>query len=239
MSSHQLQSQDLSVYRYERKFVVVALDHHQMAMMVRLHPSTFKTAYPDRFINNIYFDTEDYQYFKDNVEGVSNRKKIRIRWYGSLLDQNITPVLEYKIKRGPVGYKQSYRLAPIQLGSTEMNISELVQKMLKCDIPKTIALDLLSHKPTLVNRYHRKYFISNDGRFRITIDDDMQFFKVSSLICNLNWYDTDYDHTVLELKYAMDCDRDAKSISRSFPFRMTKNSKYVSGISRVYGGASN
>lgn len=223
-------------YRYERKFLVTGLDTRQLATMIRLHPMAFSTAYPDRPVNNIYFDTEDFQYFRDNVEGVSNRKKIRIRWYGNWEDTEVLPVLEYKIKRGPVGYKKNYRLAPVQINPAKFDVAAVVDQMLDCDLPDIVRLDLAGHRPVLVNSYHRMYNLSHDRRFRLTIDNEMTYYRVMAASGTLRFRDTDHHSTVIELKYPMENDKDAKSVTNAFPFRMTKNSKYVSGINRVYGG---
>ena len=37
--------------------------------------------YDDRIINSIYYDNENYTCAKDNLSGISNRSKFRIRWY--------------------------------------------------------------------------------------------------------------------------------------------------------------
>lgn len=41
--------------------------------------------------------------YQDNLIGISDRMKVRIRWYGALLGLIEEPVLELKIKRGFLG----------------------------------------------------------------------------------------------------------------------------------------
>ena len=38
-------------------------------------------SYKDRFINSIYYDDENFTTAQDNLSGISNRRKYRIRWY--------------------------------------------------------------------------------------------------------------------------------------------------------------
>ena len=38
--------------------------------------------YDDRLINSIYFDNDKFEIYNDSVEGISPRKKIRLRFYG-------------------------------------------------------------------------------------------------------------------------------------------------------------
>ncbi len=44
----------------------------------------------------------------------------------------------------------------------------------------------------------------------------------------------DHNHIVVEMKYAKPLDVQADRVSKFFPFSVTKNSKYVTGIERVY-----
>jgi len=43
-------------------------------------------VYDDRLINSIYYDDENYCTAQDNLAGISNRKKYRIRWYNNSKD---------------------------------------------------------------------------------------------------------------------------------------------------------
>lgn len=69
-----------------------------------MHTACFYTPYPDRWVNNVYFDTYDYYCYAENLSGSSSRTKLRYRWYG----QNEFPqkgALEVKCKRNYFGWK--------------------------------------------------------------------------------------------------------------------------------------
>ncbi len=106
---------DSRVYRYERKFLVSAVDVHQARRMVKQHPGMFFEPYPPRFINNLYLDTRGLDYYAANVSGTMNRRKVRIRWYGDLFAGMQDPTLEIKRKTGLVGHKIQYPFPPLQL----------------------------------------------------------------------------------------------------------------------------
>ena len=91
--------------RYERKYKVSDLNHHVILQSIRMHPVGLRKIYPDRQINNIYFDTPDLNNYFDNIDGNMDRMKIRIRWYGDCFKYIDKPVLELKIKRGLLGKK--------------------------------------------------------------------------------------------------------------------------------------
>ena len=45
----------------------------------------FKEQYQNRKVNSIYFDDLNYSSIKQNLDGVSDKKKYRIRWYGDYI----------------------------------------------------------------------------------------------------------------------------------------------------------
>ena len=209
--------------RYERKYRIEGLPPAWVRQVLIGHPSGFRTLHPDRQVNNIYFDTADLSAFSENTAGVPARRKHRLRWYGSELGKLKRPTFEIKIKDRELGRKESQRFAA--LGWSEL--SALFQQ-----IPALQEQPLL---PVLVNGYQRSYLRSRDGRFRVTLDWDLKFAPFS------------WDHppsamhylpdsaVIMELKYKMADDDRANEIFRHLPFRLTKNSKYVTGINLILG----
>ena len=55
--------------------------------------------FPSRIINSIYFDNEDYSMYNQSMEGVTPRKKIRLRTYEKdfSFNKNITVNKEIKL----------------------------------------------------------------------------------------------------------------------------------------------
>jgi SPX domain protein involved in polyphosphate accumulation len=218
-----------SNFRYERKFTAGHLSTHQVLQAVKLHPVFFREIFYKRQVNNIYFDTPDLAFLKHNQIGIADRKKVRIRWYGTDISKVINPILEIKIKNGLVGDKWSYPLDAFRLEDIS-NLSFL-KKIIKGDkIPHLIKELFLSLKPTLINSYQRQYFQSSNKEYRVTIDSDLTYRKITSLHSILTPYSFKELHTIVELKYGLDADNDVDSISSKFPFRLDKSSKYVNGM---------
>ena len=85
-------------------------------------------------------------------------------------------------------------------------------------------------RPTLLNTYLRSYFISADGRFRLTVDRTMNFHSFNARNLPHRQAVKD-DAVILEIKYEAEDDHDYLSwISQRLPFRLGKNSKYVNGL---------
>jgi SPX domain protein involved in polyphosphate accumulation len=225
--------QATELYRYERKYLVDRLDEHQARAIIRQHPSLFYEPYPPRYINNFYLDTPEMDNYYDNVGGSGNRRKVRIRWYGELFGKIDKPILEFKIKRGMVGTKQHYYFPGF---SVEKGYQDkyLMEKVKESDLPPHVKSILRDQNVVLLNRYYRRYYATRDGRYRVTLDTGLTFYRVERLANRFTHKQTDYRSIVVELKYDMEHDVSAFKVSGFFPFRMTKSSKYVQGIERVY-----
>ena len=220
-------------FRYERKFLVDELDDHEVRAIVKLHPSLFTQAYPPRFVNNIYLDSQDMANYVDNVSGVGDRRKVRIRWYGDLFGTIDRPILEFKIKRGLVGTKEQHFLAPFTLQRGFSN--HTLERLLASDVlPELVQARLVDLNGVLVNRYYRWYYTTLDGRYRVTVDTNLSYHRVGYLKSSFAHNQVDHNNIVVELKYQSQDEGSANRVSSHFPFRVTRNSKYVQGIERVF-----
>jgi len=220
-------------YRYERKFFISGLTKHEIELIVKLHPSMFSEIYDGRVINNIYLDSLKMKNYFDNVEGIKDRVKVRIRWYGDSSGVIEKPVLELKIKNGMVGRKERFPLIPFTIDD-HLQVCTLVDVFRRSEVPDALQLGLISLKASLFNRYRRKYFQSADRKWRLTIDSEMEFYQIRTNINTFLHKSVDLINTVVELKYDPKEDQYVEKISNHFPFRMTKSSKYVNGMERAY-----
>ena len=220
-------------FRYERKAVIYGMSMHEIESIVKLHPTIFTERHLPRYINNIYFDTFNMSNYFDNVDGLSRRLKVRIRWYNDLFGFIENPILEFKTKRGLVGGKICFPLNSFCLD--EKYSLEKQQKIFKeSGIPEILVEYLKSLRFTLLNRYYRKYFESPDHRFRITIDSGMEYYRLESSNNSFNEKKVDYQSCILELKYSKENEDFSESLFNYFTFRLTKCSKYASGIEKLY-----
>ncbi len=220
-------------YRYERKFLVEELDAGQARLLVKRHPAMFYAPYPPRYINNLYLDTEDMENYYANVDGVDERRKVRIRWYGDLFGEIAKPMLEFKIKSGLVGTKHIYPFPAFCFDDAfdHASFRKLVQR---ADLPEPVHFYLKRLGVVLCNRYYRWYYATRDQRFRVTVDHEMAYYQVRRSCNHFRYRFLDAQNIIVELKYDKPQDVQAGRISGFFPFIVTKNSKYVTGIDRVY-----
>ena len=219
--------------RYERKFVINGLSIHDIIQVIKLHPANFHEIFDLRQVNNIYLDTLELKYYDDNVIGADRRMKMRIRWYGPFKGTIDKPVLEIKIKNGLLGNKHSYPLSPFKMDE-EMRQKKLMDIFEKSHLPLKVMEHVKSLVPVLMYTYERKYFRSFDKLFRFTIDDKLNYYQFSQLNNSFLNPIANKQEKILELKYLVDFNEEAKNIANTLPFRMTKSSKYVNGISHFY-----
>lgn len=220
-------------YRYERKFTIpTSFSIKTIEQFVKRNKALFREVFHQRKINNIYFDTVGYNDYQDNVLGVSDRKKIRIRWYGDVLGKIKKPVLEIKIKKGLVGDKWSYKLKPFILDNSFTNKDiQIIFNTSNLPLPILESVKMVS--PTLLNSYQRRYFLSADNKYRVTLDFDLLYYKIDRRFNNFALKPVADENKIIELKYGLNDDINANVISTQFPFRLNKNSKYVNGVNTI------
>ncbi len=215
--------------RFERKFAIEGLSPTKVKSIIKLHPAFFREIYEPRQINNIYLDTVRLSSYFDNTDGNSNRKKVRIRWYGQTFGTIRKPVLEYKKKTGLLGSKPSWNLTTFCL-NTQFDQIDLQEIFANSELPKRVQTELQSMYPKLLNTYKRTYYQSFDKKFRITVDEGLTYFSINSYNNCFLKKTNQQNQVILELKYTRDKDDEVDQITQYFPFRLTKSSKYVNGI---------
>lgn len=215
-------------FRYERKFVLENMSFKAAELYIKSHPALFKEIYKKRYVCSIYFDTSKLECLYDNIDGNFKRAKCRIRWYGDLYGIIKDPILEIKYKQGPVGKKIRYQLNRF-VWNKDAQISKITSVIQNAALPKELLITLLKLKPLIIVRYNRKYLLSGDKRFRITIDRKINFFQMGRPN-----HSSKASETILELKYESQYDDIADHISNEFPFPLSKYSKYVNGMMHLF-----
>jgi len=217
----------IPLLRYERKFVPDGFTQEALLGLVRHHPALFREVYPERCVNNLYFDTRDLRHYTDHVNGSANRVKIRARWYGDFDDAKEHPALEFKIRHGAVSRKVTYALPAWNLdGEFDREKFDTALGAL----PPMVRYQMREHVPWVANRYRRRYFCSGDRKVRLTVDWRIEFMDARHAGLPLRPVPAANAAMVVELKYDPADSDGAANIAGKFPFRLTRFSKYVRGI---------
>ncbi len=228
----------LDEYRYERKYTTNASYTGFVDVLIKQNPARFRQSYLPRQVNNIYFDTPGLDCFFDNLFGIGNRWKARIRWYGATEQHVKSPVLELKIKKGYLNTKRSWVLAPLNFAGNIKDPHFFRNSFLNSDLPDDVRSRMLSMQAVLLNSYRRKYYVSGNKKIRLTVDTNLEYRDVRAYINNSRQVFKENGKVVIELKYPRDEENDARIVSNVFPFRLGKNSKFVSGMGFIRSGVA-
>jgi|TARA_Y100000389_G_scaffold202018_1_gene246233 SPX domain protein involved in polyphosphate accumulation len=214
-----------SLKRYERKWVFKNTDKNIILQNLIDSKLFFRFQYDSRFVNSIYFDRNNLQNAQDNIDGISDREKIRLRWYGANSSFINKPILEKKIRNNFLGSKDYFNLNNYKNTKlTSKNLSLLTKK-----VNTTIGRNDLI--PITLVSYKREYLVSGDNNIRATVDINIKYKILKNLIQNFFIKSND---VVLELKYDANFDPFIRTYLSGIK-RIMKNSKYVNSLFSTYG----
>ena len=163
-----------------------------------------KKLYKTRKIRSLYFENKNRSMFKDSIEGVLPRKKIRIRQYPERKSGEF--FIEEKISSVEGRFKKKKKI--------DENTYHKLKKIGFFD-------NLYGHcKPILYVEYHRNYIRLDN--IRITHDTDIKYNLYSHKEIKFD------PNQIFEIKANHKTDLD--QLALKFPMSRTRFSKYCNGI---------
>jgi len=220
--------------RLEVKFVTRVHEVQRLRIWLKMHPADFYSPYPDRRVNNVYFDTTDCYSYGENLAGTSSRAKLRYRWYGDGKFPS-EGVLELKLKRNLFGWKKRLHLSetPYIEGDRWSAFRSKIEG--QADFSWRLALQTRPIQ-SILNRYTREYYVSRDNKIRFTIDNDQEVFDQRyKPFPNITRKANIPNTAIVECKFDRQ-DRDlASRIIQTLPIRVSRNSKYVLAVKSMHG----
>ena len=204
--------------RYERKYLIRNVD--LPSFLYEIYNNHYIEVFEERIINNLYYDDLDFNSLMDNIDGLSKRKKYRLRWYGNTFE-NSKKQFEVKSKSEFLNTKKVFNLGEYVIKDlTDFNSS--YEKIKRHLLLNDQNLFFLFQRKSLMNfnSYERKYFLSTDKNIRITIDKNLKFYSPTTK----NIFKE--NKVIVEIKYekGYDFKNDINYLT------LNKYSKYVKGI---------
>ena len=145
--------------------------------------------------------------YKDSIEGIVPRKKIRVRNYPN--DKNLSLFLEMKIS-SPDGRYKTRKI----IDSNKFNS---IKKLGIYDNQYGVC------RPLLYVIYNREYYKLGD--VRISIDENIEYYLYSGRKIG---YD---NNSIIELKASIQKNRD--DLLNNFPFQRIRFSKYCNAFEKI------
>ena len=181
-------------------------------------------TYQDRYIDSMYYDDEELTIAQDNLAGISNRKKYRIRWYNNSKDfYNY----EIKIKKNNLGKK--IILKSDNKISNFDNLYSVKNSFLR-EPENTFFLsnfDNLNLKPKLHVSYLRSYYLY-EGVVRLTFDRNLNYKLFDKFKFKNNFIKDNM--SVLELKFKPEYLSLVHKLIKDSNFIPKRFSKYLRGL---------
>ena len=206
----------MQVERIEKKFIYNKDDEYFNFFLMN---ALFKKTYNSRIVNSIYFDTFSHKNVWDNINGFSNRKKIRVRWYNKIKNSDV--FIEIKEKKNFVTKKKVQKLGKFST-LDELNLyfkSDVFLNHEYFDLHKE------NLNQTIQIQYEREYYISTNNKLRITIDRKIKISKNQKIKFQL-------DDVILEIKYNISDSDYVNQLILNYKLnnRNRKYSKYVNSF---------
>tara|TARA_A100001011_G_scaffold397540_1_gene498873 strand:- start:2036 stop:2668 length:633 start_codon:yes stop_codon:yes gene_type:complete len=170
-----------------------------------------KKKYISRKVCSLYFDNNNLQMYLDSIEGITPRKKIRIRVYNedNFYKDNLDANLEKKISSVEGRFKTTNKI-------------KNVNNFLKYGFYDNFYGNCY---PKIKISYNRSYYQFEN--YRITIDENISYEKFHKLFNNTNVaYD---DYNVFEIKYN-EKNESISNLQNDFPFERSRFSKYCRAV---------
>lgn len=166
-----------------------------------------KKIFQRRKIESLYFENTNYQMYNDSIEGLTPRKKIRIRNYPEAEDKKM--YLETKISSVEGRFKSRSIISKNKFNDLK-NIGILDSQYGIC-------------KPCLYVEYDRDYFQLSD--VRISIDDNIKYKLFTGGAAKHD------ESSIVELKTSIKKNLD--ELISDFPFQKIRFSKYCNAIEKI------
>lgn len=163
--------------RYELKFLVT--EEQKKKIISAISPYMQMDSYGHTFIQNIYYDTDNFRLIRRSIEKPVFKEKLRVRAYGKPCE-NGTVFVEIKRKYKSVVHKRRITL-------TENEASHWLSG--KGNIPDSQIAREIDYfksyyggiKPKVYLSYEREaFYLKDGGDFRLTFDNNI-LFRTDSL----------------------------------------------------------
>ncbi|MBE6003274.1 MAG: polyphosphate polymerase domain-containing protein [Lachnospiraceae bacterium] len=227
---------DLSVTRTERKFVIGKFQAEKIFnRLLKALPGDPFAGNEPYFVRSLYFDSYYNDDYFDKLDGIKNRKKIRIRTYNRSDD---IIKLELKQKSGDAQHKKSYSISKQQVKDM---CSGRYEFLLHSGDPHMEQIYYIMKKevyrPKCIIEYQRRAFAVPTNDIRITFDTDICTSEGNlDLFADKNCFrpSSAFDLVVLEVKYNRFLLSYVKDLLKMDYIEETSYSKYTTGRMQLF-----
>ena len=183
-------------------------------------------------VRSIYFDNVMLDDCQANLDGISPRKKVRIRWYDSLMPNNVIFFeIKWRDNRATGKHRLELRL---QQEVNKLTYRQIVDNLVDILPPQYVPDILRRSDPVVLVEYRREHFASTDKSLRVTLDYDLKFYDQTGK----RFISTSFPYRmpemfVVEVKGPQAYQKEVKELLHPFAPRAGACSKYVHGCRQL------
>ena len=203
MEESLVERQKSDSWRWEKKFTCERWEVDKLK--INLFEKGYNRLYPRRQVNSVYFDDVKLTSYYDNLLGISDRLKYRLRFYG--IREYVDPRFEKKIKTSDFNTKVT------------MPFNGRLNDLGSVKYPGKDHLRPLTHVS-----YSREYYFNSVEGVRVTIDTDISY---TSLLSQARISDR-----IVVVEFKSDHENNILNVPKILSIN-TRNSKYCKGISAL------
>lgn len=218
--------------RRETKFVFEETDVNTIRALMQGNSKRLVHNRPVSIVRSIYFDDVNLSACHANLDGLGQRRKLRLRWYDQMTPLNDC-YLEIKWRDNRVTGKHRMRI------KSDTPVGELSYRRLYDELVSVVPERLLSdviryNEPVVIVEYKREHFASIDGRLRSTIDYDLKYYdQTGKQTISLRFPHSKPDFIVLEGKTPVGSESELREMFYPLQLRAQRCSKYVHGCAML------
>ena len=180
----------------------------------------YSTGPAGYLVNSIYFDDLNLLTYRDKQDGVANRFKLRLRYYGLNPEKF---VLEVKRKASYIGLKDRFEFSRLDVQTYFNKQQGNMKKFLNANFP--------SFLPTMYVGYERKAFEHQEISLRYSIDSNITWclppFDFQTLLSPKQNPLTPMNKFILEVKFQEKLPKDFQDLIKRLRLSWVENSKYA------------
>ena len=223
--------EDLAVRR-ETKYILPNADVGKFRKLLEGNARRLVHNEPVSTVRSIYFDDALLSDCQANLDGISPRRKVRLRWYDSLTPNDVL-FFEIKWRENRATGKHRLELRARQ-EVRDLSYRKIFDELIDILPPQYIADLIKRSDPIVMVEYRREHFASADGRLRLTLDYDLAFYdQTGKRSISTSFQFPMPDMFVVEVKGPESCQQEVKELLYPFAPRMGPCSKYVHGCCQL------
>ena len=211
--------------RYEIKFPYKNFYNNEMLTFLN-YDKNIKQEFPRRKITSIYFDDPNLTTALENIQGISKRRKYRVRFYND--DVNIL-FHEIKIKNNSLGSKKIIKTKKNFIDLNNFFSYSFLNSNFENYLPFLREVRHNYLKPVCKVSYYRSYFLYKN-KVRITHDHSIIYYSLLHQLEN-SFNPIKDENEVLEVKFEKENFTIASEILNKINFQNQRYSKYLSCLS--------